>query len=129
FVHDAYSNWTGLTRSGSNLIRYNSIYDNGGLGIDLTANTSMPASPDGVTANDCLDTDLGANGLQNYPSLSDPVFNPDGTVSVESLIMIAPGRTYVIDYYASTNGDNSGYGEGGKHIGSMTITTSVFEGI
>ncbi len=40
-------------------IRRNSIFQNGGLGIDLDLN--------GFTANDPLDADLGPNQLQNFP--------------------------------------------------------------
>ena len=42
-----------------NTIRGNSIYANGGLGIDLES--------DGVDPNDAGDTDTGPNGIQNFP--------------------------------------------------------------
>lgn len=43
----------------ANRIQRNSIYSNGGLGIDLETN--------GVTPNDLDDSDAGANNLQNFP--------------------------------------------------------------
>ena len=42
-----------------NTFRHNSVFNNGGLGIDLAR--------DGGTINDPNDADTGANGLQNYP--------------------------------------------------------------
>ena len=45
-----------------NEVRANSIFSNSGLGIDLGA--------DGRTTNDTGDSDIGANGLQNFPVIS-----------------------------------------------------------
>ncbi|HQU83249.1 MAG TPA: CSLREA domain-containing protein [Pyrinomonadaceae bacterium] len=112
-----------------NRIKYNSIYNNGALGIDLSADRTPPLDPDGVTPNDCLDVDELANKLQNYPILSSPVFNQDGTVSVEGGLQSKTDQTYTVDFYANDSGDPTDYGEGQTYIGSMSVTTDDFLGL
>jgi hypothetical protein len=53
----------------SNLVRSNSIYSNGALGIDLSVVLNPNATGDGVTSNDAGDPDTGTNNLQNFPDL------------------------------------------------------------
>ncbi|MBC7797143.1 MAG: carboxypeptidase regulatory-like domain-containing protein [Pyrinomonadaceae bacterium] len=106
-----------------NSIRFNSIYNNGGLGIDLTADTVGEITPDGVTSNDCLDVDELANRLQNFPVLTAPVFNVNGTVSVDGGFQSKPSSRFTIDFYANTTIDPTKYGEGETHIGSQIIET------
>lgn len=110
-------------QSRNNIVRLNSIYGNGGLGIELTADTTLPILPDGVTPNDCLDVDELANRLQNYPVLTAPVFNGNGTVSVEGAFQSQPSTDFVIDFYANSTPDTSGFGEGETYIGSKTLRT------
>ncbi len=50
----------------ANAITGNSIYSNGGLGIDL--------APNGVTPNDVEDGDSGPNDLQNFPEFESVTF-------------------------------------------------------
>ncbi len=118
-----------LTATVGNRIKYNSIYNNGALGIDLSADTTPPADPDGVTPNDCLDVDELANKLQNYPILSAPVFNQDGTVSVEGGLQSKTDQTYTIDFYVNDSADPTDYGEGQTYIGSISATTDGFFGL
>ncbi|MBX3292164.1 MAG: right-handed parallel beta-helix repeat-containing protein [Acidobacteria bacterium] len=115
-------------RNRFNPIRFNSIFNNGALGIDLSVGTGFVVPPDGVTPNDCFDTDIFANERQNYPDLSTPVFNGNGTVSVEGVLRSEQERTYVIDFYASSTADPTNYGEGETYIGSTTVTTDLFYG-
>lgn len=105
-------------------IRNNSIHDNLGLGIDLNVSGQF-GEADGITANDCQDADLGANGLQNYPDLFTPIINGDGTVSVQGVLRSAPRESFTIDFYMSPNADPTNYGEGTNHIGSTTVTTGA----
>ncbi|MPZ99756.1 MAG: hypothetical protein GEU80_10550 [Dehalococcoidia bacterium] len=97
-----------------NLVLGNSIFANGGLGIDLNG--------DGVTANDPGDLDPGfegiANNLQNFP-----VLDADELAAghVAGTLDSRPGDDYRIEVFASAEPDASGYGEGARLIGATTI--------
>lgn len=107
-----------------NRIRFNSIYNNGALGIDLTADTTIPIQPDGVTPNDCDDADTGANDLQNFPLLYSPTFEGN-TMTVSGILQSQAGKTYALDFYASAAADPSGYGEGQTFLGSKNVTIAA----
>ena len=102
-------------------IQGNSIFSNGGLGIDLNG--------DGVTANDPGDGDLGPNDLKNLPVLSE-AFARAGQVQVtgtyDSLNVI---RTYRVEFFASAvpspGADPTGYGEGQRYLGFVDTTTDL----
>jgi len=84
-----------------NRIQRNSIYGNGDVGIDLGA--------DGATPNDPGDADAGANGLQNFPDITEVALGPasfDVTYSVDSTLPLTveffsaeagQGRTFLTD--------------------------------
>ena len=98
-------------------IRGNSIYENGGLGIDL--------EDDGQTVNDATDSDSGANQLQNHPEIIRAFYRPGSdaiaiefTVSSEEANAVYP---LVIDAYIA---DDAGSGEGEIFIGSVSYETS-----
>ncbi|MBC8876496.1 MAG: cadherin domain-containing protein [Planctomycetes bacterium] len=112
----AYNQDAGVTveQGSANEIRGNAIYDNSGVGIDLGA--------DGVTANDASDGDTGANDLQNYPSLDLAIVSASEIV-INGSINSTPDTTIEIDFYSSTVGDPSDYGEGEVHLGSESVTT------
>jgi hypothetical protein len=93
----------------------NSVFANGGLGIDLGG--------DGVTANDPGDNDSGANDLQNFPVLAKVQFGAS-TQFTGSLNSTA-NKTFTLDFYASAAPDPSGYGEGARYLGSATANTDA----
>lgn len=99
----------------ANAIVGNSIYANGGLGIDL--------GPTGVTPNDDKDPDPGPNLLQNFPVITDAVYF-DGKLRVRGFLNSIPNQTYLLQFFADA-GDPSGNGEGQYLIGSgdTQITT------
>lgn len=97
-----------------NRISGNSIHDNGKLGIDL-------GSDDNVSPNDVLDADGGANLMQNYPVLVSAKSGP--TTLVSGVLKSAANSTYTLEFFASKNADGTGNGEGGRFLGTATVTT------
>ena len=97
-----------------NTIRSNSIFGNGGLGIDL--------GESGITPNDPveeLDADTGSNNLQNFPHLD----VESTTTTVSGDLQSASENVYRIDVYASPGCDPLGSGEGKTRVASFDMTT------
>jgi hypothetical protein len=94
-------------------IQGNSIYSNGGLGIDLGGN--------GLTLNDLGDADTGPNNYQNFPVLVAVLGGY--TTRIQGNLNSAPNTTFTLDFYANSAPDPSGYGEGERYLGSGTATT------
>jgi titin len=101
----------------SNLIRANSIFANGGLGIDLGL--------DGVTPNDAGDGDSGANNLQNYPVLSSAVANGNGGTTISGSLNSLANASFTLEFFSNAVCDPSGYGEGQTPIGVTNVTTGA----
>ena len=76
----------------------NSIFSNGGLGINL--------GPFAVAANDAGDGDAGENNHQNFPVLAAAPGGVQGTLNS------TPNGTFTIHYYGNAACDSSGNGEG-----------------
>lgn len=99
--------------SGSgNAILANSIHSNKGLGIDLR--------PDGTTANDASDRDMGANNLQNFPVLNAVSLDSSALSGTFSSTASTPFR---FEFFASTTCDDSGKGEGEVFLDSLSTAT------
>ena len=98
-----------------NLIRTNSIFSNGLLGIDLGS--------DGVTPNDAGDADTGANGLQNFPVLT-AAASGGGMTTIVGSLNSTPSTTFTLEFFASVACDPSGFGEGATPLGTDTVTTN-----
>ena len=115
----------GSTPPAGNIIRGNSIYSNGGLGIDLRN--------DGVTPNDALDADRGPNNLQNFPVLTSagratftqPFPAPLGTgTRVRGTLNSTPNTTFRLQFYSGP-ADASGHAEGKTYLGTFDVTTDA----
>jgi parallel beta-helix repeat protein len=104
-----------ITAGTGNRIQGNSIYDNGGLGIDLGGN--------GITPNDAGDTDTGPNNYQNFPVLASVLGG--STTRIQGSLNSTPDTTFILDFYASSGADPSGYGEGERYLGAASVTTDA----
>jgi CSLREA domain-containing protein len=95
-----------------NAILSNSIHSNGGLGIDLRV-------PIGVTPNDPGDADRGPNELQNYPVLTSA-----GGNTIQGTLSSIANRSFRLEFFASSEPDASGHGEGERFLGATSVTTN-----
>lgn len=118
----------------SNSILGNSIFRNGGLGIDL--------APVGPTPNDPGDGDSGTNDLQNSPELIEiihgmtcadgagnciPCIPAPGINTYRWRLHSIPKTTFRIEFFTNqlVGYDLSGYGEGEQFVGSINVTTDA----
>jgi len=97
-----------------NAILSNSVFDNGGLGIDL--------GNDGPTPNDVGDGDIGPNCLQNFPDLTSAA-TCGSNLLITGTLNSRPYTSYRVEFFASASLDPSGYGEGETYLGSTDVFT------
>jgi hypothetical protein len=102
--------------STGDLIEGNSIFSNGGLGIDLSDN--------GVTLNDAGDGDSGGNDQKNFPVITSATTTGTQLTVSGTYNSLAVARTYRIEFFANTTADPSGYGEGETYLGFTNVTTN-----
>lgn len=105
-----YTEMNGITLS--NTVSRNSIYGNGGLGIDL--------GEDVVTLNDEGDTDTGPNNLQNFPDL----LEVDSAGIITGTLRSTANTPFTIEFFLNDFADPSHYGEGQMFITSQMVTTN-----
>ena len=94
----------------------NSIFSNGGLGIDI--------DDDGVTANDSCDADSTPIALQNFPVLTSAV-TTNGSTVIEGTLDSKPNSSFLIQFFSNAACDPSGFGEGQTLIGSITVNSGA----
>ncbi|MDQ4121935.1 MAG: dockerin type I domain-containing protein [Acidobacteriota bacterium] len=99
-----------ITAGASNTIQGNSIFNNGGIGIDLGA--------PGTTANDANDPDTGPNNSQNFPVITSALTSGNVTGTLNS----TPNTNFRIDFYRNTAADGAN-SEGRTYIGSTNTAT------
>jgi CSLREA domain-containing protein len=98
-----------------NQIIGNSIFSNGGLGIDLGVDgPNFPQDPD---------PGAGANDSQNFPILTGATVTSIGTL-VQGTLNSSPSQNFTLAFYASSDADPLGFGEGQQFLGRLTVTTS-----
>ncbi len=99
-----------------NRISGNSIYANGGLGIDL--------GDDGVTPNTPSGDPTGPNRLQPYPVLTSATSTTTGA-AVSATLDALPSTSYDVEFFANPAADPSGFGQGQTYLGSTVATTDA----
>lgn len=105
--------------SNLNPIYGNSIFENGGLGINLQPDFESPGT---VTLNDTLDADTGPNTLQNFPLITNITYL-DGFTTIKGTLHSLPNTPFYIDIYRSLTNDPSDHGEGQFYTGYAFVTT------
>jgi hypothetical protein len=99
----------------------NSIFSNGGLGIDL--------SPSGVTANDTDDPDTGANNHQNFPVITSAIrSNTTGITTISGTLNSTPSLDYVVQCFLSDGAPASDHGEGSVLLDTIIVVTTDANG-
>jgi hypothetical protein len=107
-----------ITPAGSgNSAMGNSIFANGGLGIDLGAIGS-------VTLNDTNDVDTGPNDLQNFPVLTAALLEGSDLL-LGGTINTTANAAVRIEFFVSPAADPSGNGEGRTLIGFVEVNTGA----
>lgn len=94
-----------------NALRGNSIARNAALGIDL--------GPAGVTPNDDKDPDSGANNLQNFPVITEVVFDGADSTIRGTLNTNPNAGNLAVEVFANSQADPSGFGQGQAWLGSV----------
>lgn len=110
-----------------NLISQNSIFNNGGVGIDLGVA--------GVTANDpAPDADTGPNALQNSPVITS--VERGNLARVAGALAGSPSGSYRIEFFANADRDVDSlsplnnvvpgqYGEGEAYVGGVDVVADA----
>ncbi len=104
----------GPTNQGNSILG-NSIVANHALGIDLEL--------DGVTTNDPLDADAGANGRQNFPTVTNAVAGAPGESLIAGSLLSAPFSRFTIECFASAFANPDVIREGDVFLGAVDVTT------
>jgi CSLREA domain-containing protein len=113
----------------ANSILANSIFSNGGLGIDLDPNGTALVRDrgDDVTLNDDDDSDNGPNNYQNFPELISAKSGTPGT-KVEGTLNSTPNTTFTVQFFYGPEKNPSGYGEGRTYLNEKTDVTTDANG-
>ncbi len=115
----AFNSATGVVVSNNSTgvgILSNTIFANGGLGIDL--------GNDGVTSNTPGGPHSGANLGQNFPVLT-------GAIGFKSITLVGgtlnsiPSTSFMVQFFSNSTADPSGYGQGQVYLGSTQVSTDA----
>lgn len=126
-------NGVGIFAGVGNTVRGNAIYLNRLWGIDVSDFVRFDSTGigrgnnragDDLNVNDAGDYDLGTNDRQNYPVIQSSTVQNGATQMVVSLNS-EPSSAMVVEFYASSECDATGYGEGEYPLGRVSVTTDA----
>ena len=104
----------------NNAVLGNSIFSNGGLGIDLSI---LDDGPCGVTLNG-TDSYYEPNNFQYYPTISEVTIPDDNsTVELSGELDSTANTTFRLEFFSNDVADPSGFGEGKTFLGSSDVMT------
>ncbi|MEO8427549.1 MAG: choice-of-anchor U domain-containing protein [Verrucomicrobiota bacterium] len=110
-----------------NKISQNEIVGNGlaGPAGHAPAQSGIHLEYPDLLINDDFDLDDGANTLQNYPVIGANWVDASGLRVQASLDTSLGIHSYTIEFFASSAASASGYGEGERFLGSVTVNTDL----
>ncbi len=97
----------------------NSIYLNGGLGIDLRGNAGT-----GATENDPGDEDAGPNDAQNFPVVKGVTVSGGQTLA-DVEFNSTPNSDFRFEFFRNRQCDGSHFGEGERFVGARDARTDA----
>ena len=101
----------------------NVIAFNASEGVLVSQGSGMGILGNSIHSNDALGIDLGAgaNNDQAAPVLTAAVLS--GGLSVQGVLNAAPDTEFIIEFFANSQCDGSGAGEGETFLGRTSVTT------
>jgi hypothetical protein len=119
-IDSALNNLIGGTAAGAP----NTIEQNGDVGVDVASGSGNAIRENVIYLNDGggIMLGAGANHSQAFPTLTSATDSSTST-TVQGTLSSAPNTTYIIELFANVSEDPSGFGQGQKFLGSVTVTT------
>jgi hypothetical protein len=113
----------GFSPDTGNRVLSNSIFSNGGLGIDLTGGQG-----DGRD-QDARDPDTGSNTLQNFPEITSAERSSSGTTTVKATLDSTPStkrkkETFLIQFFSNPRNESLSVDDGKTFLGQKMVTTN-----
>jgi uncharacterized repeat protein (TIGR01451 family) len=103
----------------------NSIVDNGTRDASTNGHLGIDLNDDSVTPDDNNDPDTGPNNLQNFPVITS-VSSAGGSTTIAGTFNSTPSTNgFRLEFFANTQADPSGFGEGQTFLGFTTVNTDA----
>ncbi|MCP9496385.1 MAG: carboxypeptidase regulatory-like domain-containing protein [Pyrinomonadaceae bacterium MAG19_C2-C3] len=111
-----------INNATQNRITRNSIYANGGLGIDLGNDGITPNDGDNQATTEVdPDSDTGANNLQNFPIVAAAF---QGSTIARGSLTSTPNSTFTLEFFYNLSASPT-EAEGQVFVGATSVTTDA----